>query len=647
MSPNKYFEDELAALRELGAEFAHENPQLARFLGGQSYDPDVERLLEGFAFLTSRLRQKLDDELPELTHSLIALLWPHFLRPIPSMSVLAFQPESEMALAIQRGRRGMGFDSKQVDGTSCRFQTCYDVDVMPVVLTKVDYQTTPAGYEINMHFELAKGGSFQTLGLENVRLYLHGELRIAQLLYLWFLRYLDNVVVSVGEPAQNANQSPDQNPGQNPPQWTLPANAVKAVGFATDEGLLPYPENTFMGYRLLQEYFSFPEKFLFIDITQLAFVQTVPMASRFELTFSFSRELDEAIRPTVDNFRLYCTPVVNLFDIDATPIRLDQRKVEYRLRANAKQPNHYQTYAINHVQGWVHGTGEMREYKAFESFDFEEPQRNAGDVRNAGNTGETDSTSTKASDNASNDTSEQAGKKASNNVSKEESTVFYRARFYPLEEQRRVDTYLSFVNINDEPAMPPTEAISVELTCTNGVIAGKLQAGDIKKSTQNSPDKMTFENITRVTNALPPPMGPDLHWRLMSNMALNYTSLTNIDALRTVLSTYNFAAFYDQQVQRASQRRLEGITHIAVEPTSLLFKGLPIRGLRIRMALKESKFSNEGEMYLFATVINEFFSLYAKMNSFHQLIVRGSEHGDVYQWPARVGLQAISGSMNG
>jgi len=597
MSANKYFEDELATLRELGTEFAHENPQLARSLGSPSYDPDVDRLLEGFAFLTGRLRQKLDAELPELTHSLIALLWPHFLRPIPSMSILAFKLKSSSNLiGTQRISRGVSIDSKKVEGTSCRFQTCFDVDIMPVELSNVDYQYTSGGYDINLGFELRKGISFEALNLDKVRLYLHGEPRIAQRLYLWFMHYLDTVVVEVGSEAGNEQRH------------VLPASTVKAVGFATDEGLLPYPQNTFVGYRLLQEYFSFPEKFLFIDVTQLAFVQTYPMARRFEVRFNFNRPLNEAIRPTLDNFRLYCTPIVNLFENDACPLRLDQRKVEYRVSANAEHPGHYQIYSIANVQGWVHGNGDKREYKAFESFEFEEPSSNQ-------------------------DTPDEADKT--------NSAVFYRARFYPSKVGRSVDTYVSFIGINDEPVMPPAESIAIELICTNGAIAGKLQAGDVRAETVCTPDFVTFENITRVTNALPPPMGPDLHWRLMSNLALNYTSLTNIDALKTVLSTYNFAAFYDPQVRRASQRRLEGIRNIEIEPSHLMFKGLPIGGMRIRMELKESKFWGEGDLYLFATVMNEFFSRYANMNSFHQLVVRGSEQGEVYQWPARVGQQTI------
>lgn len=93
---NKYFQDELAAVRELGKEFAEKNPRLAPFLSVREQDPDVERLLEGFAFLTGRLRQKLDDELPELSHSVMSLLWPNFLKPVPSMSIIQFKPDSSI-----------------------------------------------------------------------------------------------------------------------------------------------------------------------------------------------------------------------------------------------------------------------------------------------------------------------------------------------------------------------------------------------------------------------------------------------------------------------------------------------------------------------------------------------------------------------
>ena len=77
MTFNHYFQSELSALREQGRRFAEHHPALAPYLAGTSTDPDVERLLEGVAFLTGRLRQKLDDELPELTHSLMHLLWPN------------------------------------------------------------------------------------------------------------------------------------------------------------------------------------------------------------------------------------------------------------------------------------------------------------------------------------------------------------------------------------------------------------------------------------------------------------------------------------------------------------------------------------------------------------------------------------------
>ena len=131
MSFNHYYQSELTALRQLGSQFAERSPALAPYLGQAGRDPDVERLLEGFAFLTGRLRQKLDDELPELSHSLMHLLWPNYMRPLPAFSMVQFDPlaRSGPALCVARDTP---VTSKPIDGVSCQFRTCYATDVWPL-----------------------------------------------------------------------------------------------------------------------------------------------------------------------------------------------------------------------------------------------------------------------------------------------------------------------------------------------------------------------------------------------------------------------------------------------------------------------------------------------------------------------------------
>ncbi|MFQ5773101.1 MAG: type VI secretion system baseplate subunit TssF [Kiloniellaceae bacterium] len=587
MSFNKYFQDELAYLRELGREFSDANPKLAPFLADSGNDPDVERLLEGFAFLAGRIRQKLEDELPELTHSLITLLWPHFLRPVPSMSILEFQPIPSAMSGTAVIKKGVEVDSVPVEDTACRFRTCYDVDLHPLSLVKADLQRTAAASVLRLGFALEPGASLDRLGLKSLRLYLHGDPSLSKSLYLWLSRHLEKVTVSAGGGPGDENA------------FTLPPDLVRPVGFAEDEGLLPYPPNAFVAYRLLQEYFNLPEKFLFLDIEGLRPLARFKMADRFELAFEFSRPLEDQVRPKKDTFRLYCTPIVNLFVRDADPIRVDQTKAEYRVRPSGKEPSHYETYSIDQVEGWVQGTGKRRVYKAFESFEH---------VREAGTP---------------------AG------------GIFYRSRVYPAVVGRSLETYVSFVTAGDSRTMPPTETISIQLTCTNRNLAEKLRAGEIATPTGTSPEFARFRNVIPARPSVIPPLDSGLHWQLISNMSLNYVSLVRIEALRTVLSAYDFRAKYDRKAERESRLRLEGLVGVHTEPVDLLRAGLPVRGLRTHMEMRESNFAGEGDMYLFASVLNEFLSLFASINSFHQLIVTGVEHGEVYRWPAKSGQQLL------
>jgi type VI secretion system protein ImpG len=270
---NKYYQEELLYLREMGEEFARAYPKLAPFLVRKGNDPDVERVLEGFAFIAGRIRQKLDDELPELTHTLISLLWPHFLRPIPSMSILQFSPVANAVSEKKVIPKGVEVDSVPVDGTPCRFQTSSPVDLYPIALADLEVQSTGTTSTLRLTFQLNAGSAIDSMGLDKLRLYLHGELNISTSLYLWFFRHLSKITV---QPA-GAKKTEKK--------FTLPPNKVQAVGFSELEDLIPYPGNSFSGYRLLQEYFCLPQKFLFLDVHGLQPVAQLPVREQFEIVF--------------------------------------------------------------------------------------------------------------------------------------------------------------------------------------------------------------------------------------------------------------------------------------------------------------------------------------------------------------------------
>lgn len=583
MAFNKYFQDELSFLREMGREFSIRHPKLSRFLSETSDDPDVERLLEGFAFLTGRLREKLEDELPELSHSLITLLWPHYLRPVPSMTIMEFTPVDNAlseATAIPRGTTVAGPDQ---DGTHCLFQTCYDVPVAPLTLTAAEVVSTRAQSILHLRFA-SQGGGLALLGLDRLRVHLAGEIHITYSMYLWLMRYLESVEVTIGEARHR-----------------LPVSRVRPVGFEQEEGLLPYPPNAFNGYRILQEYFALPEKFLFFDVLGLdeLLAKADEAATTMTVSFAFSRTLDPHIRLREHHFRLNCTPAVNLFPHDADPIRLDRRRVEYRVRPSGRGEGHYALYSVDSVEGWVPDGGGVRRYPPFESFEHRIERKAL------------------------------------------EEYAYYRLRVRPSVSGEGMDHFLSFVNGGDVAVLPASETVSMTLTCCNGHLPSQLRVGDICHATGDSPPFASYRNITKPTAFVVPPMDSRLQWQLISNMSLNYLSLTDADPLRTIMSAYDFKALTDRQAERAARQRLEAIRDVNAVPLDLLHMGLPVRGLRTSITLSESRFAGEGDMYLFATVLAEFLALYASINSFHELVVTGAETGETYRWPAKVGQQPV------
>ena len=595
MSFNHYYQSELNALRQLGKRFAERSPALAPFLGQSGRDPDVERLLEGFAFLTGRLRQKLDDELPELTHSLMHLLWPNYMRPLPAFSMLQFEPLKRPGPALTVARH-TPVESKPIQGATCRFRTAYATEVLPLALSALDYAVQGEGALLSLRLSMSADGHLGELDLRRLRLHLSGERYISQLLYLGLLRHLDGIQLvtldAEGRPLRDAA-------GEPLPALRLDAAQVQPVGFAEDEALIPYPLNTFRGYRHLQEYFAFQDKFLFVDLHGLDALRRLPdeqlqRARGLELRFDIRQAGVQRIRPTLDNLRLYCTPVVNLFAHDATPIRLDGRQDQYLLRPAEYDPQHCAVFSVDRVTGWRPGGMGYEEYVPFESFEHDA----SFDVPHA--------------------------------------RPHYSVRQQPSLLGDGLETWLSF----GARQADQQETLSIELTCTNQNLPRQLGIGDICRPCEGTPEFLAFRNIGAVTPSYAPPLHRDYLWKLISNMSLNYLSLANVEALKAILETYDLPRHYDQHAEKVSRRLLDGLKQIDHRHVDRLHRGLPVRGVRTELVMAADCYLGEGDLFLFASVLNEFFALYASLNSYHELRVQSTQ-GEVYQWTPRMGQQPL------
>ncbi|EMG38281.1 type VI secretion protein, VC_A0110 family [Desulfocurvibacter africanus PCS] len=570
---NRFFQQELSHLRDLAAEFSRLHPALAPMLSGPTKDPDVERLLEGTAFLTGLLRCKLDDDFPELIHGLAQLTFPHSLRPVPSTSMVVFSPKSNLKETM-RIPAGTALASIPIEGTKCLFRTCYDLDVHPLTLTSAKLaERTGGSRSIQLSLQLS-GLALNKWRPKSLRLHVSGQYAEATNLFELLLTRTERIVVRPLD-------------GGSP--LVLPPIRIKPAGFGRDEALLPYPSQAFPGYRIIQEYFTLPEKFLFLDISGLDGWQDPGAGSRFEIHFELGQIPNDLPRVGAESFQLFATPVVNVFTHDAAPIRLDHRASEHRILPEGGSSAQYQVFSVEKVVGIAQGSVKTREYTPFE-------------IMKPSSTG---------------------------------SPVHYI--------NRRISPVSGLTEVLLSVAYPPgelppeRETLAVSLLCTNAQLPERLRLGDINQPTSTSPELCEFRNIRQPTPQVEPPMGRDQLWRLLSHMTLNLMSLADASNLREILKLSVHPSGRDRTLFEGNMKRLDGIEKLSVKAADRLVRGLLVRGNELSLTLNPDSFASRGDMYLFGCILDYFLGTYAQINTFTQLTVQDALKGDTYRWPARAG----------
>ena len=570
---NRYYRQEIGYLRDLAADFSKAHPALAPMLSGPSADPDVERLLEGVAFLTALLRQKLDDEFPEIIHELMQLIWPHYLRPIPSTTIVAFDPKPTLKQPTILPA-GISVASIPVEGTSCLFKTCYDVELHPLSLidaVQVQPAAQPPSIQLTLQLNGVKLSDWQPNGL---RLFLAGDYPSAADLYLLLRNHLKRIVINPLEGGASAILTPEY---------------LKPAGFAREEGVFPYPSHSFPGYRILQEYFIIPEKFLFFDLVGWEQWKGRGSGGKFEVRFELDGQAMPTARIRKESFVLFATPAVNIFAHDAEPIRIDHRQTEYLVRPSGVNSGHRQVYSIERVVSFIQGTAEEKTYVPFEFF----------------------------------------------NPRTEENPVYHSSIKRSLLDLG-LDFHLSVGYLPDS-GLPVSETLSIDLNCTNGALPESLHPGDIRLPTSSTPEFAEFRNITAPTPYFLPALGTNLLWRLLSHLALNYFSLANAENLRAILQLYIFSESRDRLRVQANKRRVAGVEHVDARGSNRLVSGIMMRGQSIKLRLRQDHFASPGDLYLFGCALDHFLGCYASINNYTDLVVEEVLKGETYRWPPRIG----------
>lgn len=603
-----YYEKELAYIRQMGAEFANEHPKIAGRLGINAEtieDPHVSRLIEGFAYLNARIQHKLDDDFPELSDALLDVLFPHYHRPIPSMSIVQFVADNDKLEASYKLAKNALLETDQFDGETCRFSTIYETQLHPFNITDATFMgkpfTTPGSKNMKASASVLKISlktfnddiTFSNIKPQSIRFYLKGQSQHINPLYELLLNNCQAVIM--------AKSATDTKPVK------LSPNIIKPVGFATDEGLLPYPASSFLGYRLLTEYFTFPEKFMFIELTDFADKISEDTLSTLDFYFYLGEsdlELEHNI--SADTFQTGCCPVVNLFEHRTDPIKIDHTTTEYQIIPDARRPTGYEIYSIEKVTAST-SAGDKEDYLPLYGTNHEKQN----------------------SENHAYWFAQRCNAKLGNYLRDEGSDVF-----------------LSLVDLYFNPNNPDDRTLSIASICSNRDQPGKLPFSSEQPKLQcvdSAPPCKRIRCLTQPTVTVRPSMRNNARWRLISHLSLNHLSITGGDdatnALKEILRLYDFK---ESAINRA---QIESITQVNTRAISapLTIDGHTAlcRGLEIEIELDDTGLTGSSS-YLFSTILEHFFALYCSLNSFTRVLVKlKNKEGYLKKCPPRAGEKIL------
>ncbi|SEB21089.1 type VI secretion system baseplate subunit TssF [Paraburkholderia sartisoli] len=591
----RYYEGEMRYLREAGKEFARAHPDRARMLNLDRVgdrDPSVERLYEGFAFLTGRLQQKLDDELPELTEGLVSLLWPHYLRMIPSLSVVELFPLVETLQKTETVPAGVPVRSAPIatpsaSGTEgatpktvqCVYRTTQAVTLQPVRLTHAGPDVRHDGRAvIRLRFEIDHSARRDATDLSKLRIYLNADLPTAFAMHLALTRQVDSVAWRIPEAHQGIAA------GEARP---LDGVTFEPAGFTTEERLWPKAEASFSGFQLLLEYFAFREKFLFVDLCGLDIAKLPANAFSFELEILLEHSYPAGQRFTAENVRLFCTPVINLFALHAEPIDVNHHETEYRVVPAGHQGACVETYSVDAIESFDHASAQRYEYVPFATF-----RHRGGMLRH------------------------------------EAPERYFHTRVKQgvtgLHETWVVLGGHAWESMEDLPA----ENLSLRVTGTNGMLPRKgLREASIDELGESTPNVSAVRNLAAPTLPLYPPTGDRFQWRVLSHLAPNFLSMMDAEVLRGAL------ALYDWTSDELNRRRLAGILHVSEALLEEVSGGSVERGVLIEVTLDSHAFAGEGDVMLFGELLHRFFALYAEINLFTKLAIVSLPSKQRIEWP--------------
>lgn len=614
----RYYNRELQHVREVGAEFAKEFPKIAGRLGLEGLecaDPYVERLLEGFGFLAARVQLKVDAEFPRFTQNLLEMIYPHYLAPTPSMAVVQLQPDlGEGSLAngfviprhsVLRSRLGEGSQA------ACEYRTAHETELWPIQIKEAEYfsylgelgkpdlphvQDAKAG--IRLRLQATAGLTFDQISLQKLSFHLCGSDELPMQIYE---RMLANAVALVIMPADKKASGYE----------VLDRSHIQRVGFEDDQALLPYSQRSFSGYRLLQEYFAFPSRFMFVEFKGIGSAVQRCKDTEIDIVVLLNRS-DSDLEKLVskDNFALFCSPAINLFSKRTDRIHLTDTKHEYHVVPDRSRPMDFEVYQVNSVVGFGTSADQEQEFLPFY---------------------------------AANDLGAESDLNAYYAVQRIPRLLSSRQRRHGARSSYLgSEAYVSLVDASEAPYRTELRQLAVETLCTNRDLPLHMPVGQGKTdfSMQMSAPVESVRCVAGPTAPKPSFVEGETAWRLINHLSLNYLSLAGSSHNEGAAALRDLMTLYGDTGEAAIKKQVEGLKSIT---TQAITRRIPLagpitfgRGLEVNVTFNESDFEGSG-VFLLGAVLEQFFSKFVSINSFTETVIKSHDRGEIIRWPARIG----------
>lgn len=586
-----YFDAEMRLLNESAVEFSRVYPEQASMLNlteVRDRDPYIERLLEGMAYLTAHLRSRIDDDIPEISQTLIRQMWPQFIRPFPSATIIEFSAminqlasplfcgKGTRVISDLVGEEANKEHHKKEEKVQCEYRTTIDTVVNPLQIVNAEInEHVTDGQIIRLDFEVGANSQIDNLQINDLRVYLHGYPTLTLDIWYYLTTYLKQVRIRI--PSTQGDNI-----------ISLGGQAcITPAHMDLESSILPKSGRSFAGTHLLHEYFCFREKFMFINIHGLDQVAWPSGCDRFSMELIVDGKFPGDYKIDKDNFRLHCAPAVNLFKTHTEPVVVNHRRSEYRVIADVAQPNSISIYSVDNVESVGATSGRRHVYHSMHEFkNRSESQRHY-------------SISTR-----------------------KDSSV-------------KEQTFISVGGIADYES----ETLSCDIHAFNGHFPRRyLYEKSIHNNSENNNelnDSIELTNISRPTPTYMPPEDIDYQWGVVAHLSLNYSSISDLATLRRVLYLYEWTG------RKENLHKIDGITDVTLDLYQEMYRGALVRGMEIKLTLHEGNYTSISDIAIFGRILHAFFTMYANINTVVRTSIHCHPSGKELSWQPALGETSL------